>query len=215
MSKIVEVKTKAAAEKAIAAGDIVKIIAGTFALSVNVNATIIVAGNASPRIETRGTSSPRIDAWGTSSPSIETWGTSSPRIETWGTSSPRIVTRGTSSPSIETWEASSPSIETWGTSSPRIVTREASSPRINENSAPIPLIFLSGLRWRVTIAETRMTIGCQEHNLTRWWSFSDAQIASMDREYALQFWNEHKAALQAICQATGRPFAKVEAEAAA
>jgi len=60
-----------------------------------------------------------------------------------------------------------------------------------------------------------MTIGCQEHNLTRWWSFSDAQIASMDREYALQFWNEHKAALQAICQATGRPFAKVEAEAAA
>ena len=195
MSKIVEVKTKAAAEKAIAAGDIVKIIAGTFALSVNVNATIIVAGNASPRIETRGTSSPR--------------------IETWGTSSPRIVTRGTSSPSIETWEASSPSIETWGTSSPRIVTREASSPRINENSAPIPLIFLSGLRWRVTIAETRMTIGCQEHNLTRWWSFSDAQIASMDREYALQFWNEHKAALQAICQATGRPFAKVEAEAAA
>ena len=145
MSKIVEVKTKAAAEKAIAAGDIVKIIAGTFALSVNVNATIIVAGNASPRIETRGTS----------------------------------------------------------------------SPRINENSAPIPLIFLSGLRWRVTIAETRMTIGCQEHNLTRWWSFSDAQIASMDREYALQFWNEHKAALQAICQATGRPFAKVEAEAAA
>ena len=195
MSKIVEVKTKAAAEKAIAAGDIVKIIAGTFALSVNVNATIIVAGNASPRIETRGTSSPRIETWGTSSPSIVTWEASSPRIETWGTSSPRI--------------------ETWGTSSPRIVTREASSPRINENSAPIPLIFLSGLRWRVTIAETRMTIGCQEHNLTRWWSFSDAQIASMDREYALQFWNEHKAALQAICQATGRPFAKVEAEAAA
>ena len=155
MSKIVEVKTKAAAEKAIAAGDIVKIIAGTFALSVNVNATIIVAGNASPSIVTRGTSSPRIETW------------------------------------------------------------EASSPRINENSAPIPLIFLSGLRWRVTIAETRMTIGCQEHNLTRWWSFSDAQIASMDREYALQFWNEHKAALQAICQATGRPFAKVEAEAAA
>jgi hypothetical protein len=60
-----------------------------------------------------------------------------------------------------------------------------------------------------------MTIGCQEHNLTRWWSFSDAQIASMDREYALQFWNEHKAALQAICQATGRPFTKVEAEVAA
>ena len=195
MSKIVEVKTKAAAEKAIAAGDIVKIIAGTFALSVNVNATIIVAGNASPR--------------------IVTCGTSSPRIETWETSSPSIVTRGTSSPSIETWETSSPSIVTRETSSPSIETREASSPRINENSAPIPLIFLSGLRWRVTIAETRMTIGCQEHNLTRWWSFSDAQIASMDREYALQFWNEHKAALQAICQATGRPFAKVEAEAAA
>jgi len=185
MSKIVEVKTKADAEKAIAAGDIVKIIAGTFALSVNVNATIIVAGNASPSIETRETSSP----------SIVTWETSSPRIVTWGTSSPRIVTRGTSSPSIE--------------------TRGTSSPSINENSAPIPLIFLSGLRWRVTIAETRMTIGCQEHNLTRWWSFSDAQIASMDREYALQFWNEHKAALQAICQATGRPFAKVEAEVAA
>ena len=154
MSEIVEVKTKAAAEKAIAAGHIVKIVAGTFALSVNVNATIIVAGNASP------------------------------------------------------------SIETWGTSAPSIVTRGTSAPRINENSASIPLIYLSGLRWRVTISDTRMAIGCQEHDLSRWWSFSDAQISAMDREYALPFWNAHKPTLQALCQATGRPFAMAEMEAA-
>jgi hypothetical protein len=46
MDDIVEVKTKTDAEKAIAAGKAIKIIAGTFALSVNVNATIIVAGEA-------------------------------------------------------------------------------------------------------------------------------------------------------------------------
>jgi hypothetical protein len=75
---------------------------------------------------------------------------------------------------------------------------------------------LSGLRWRVTITDTQMSIGCQSHKLDSWWAFDDRQIAAMDGKYALKFWREHKAALQGICAATGRHagHAVTEAEAA-
>ena len=68
---------------------------------------------------------------------------------------------------------------------------------------------ISGLRWTVTIADHDMVIGCQEHSIERWWSFSDALIAKMDSD-ALEFWHAHKATLQALCTATGRPIQKVE-----
>lgn len=128
MTERVEVKTKAAAEKAI------NIVAGTFALSlVNVNISIWVSGDAAPM--------------------------------------------------VETWETS--------------------APRINDSDNPVPLIFLSGFRWRITISATRMAIGCQEHNLTSWWAFDDHMIERMD-SHALGFWRANKANLQAICAATGR-----------
>ena len=223
--QIIEVSTKAEAEKAIQAGHGIRIIAGTFALSlVNVSVPIIIQGDACPSIVTWGTSAPHIETWGTSAPSIETWGTSAPSIVTRGTSAPSIVTRGASAPHIVTWGTSSPYIETWGTSAPHIVTRGTSAPHIvtrgtsapsietwgtsapsiNNSDNPVPLIYLNGFRWRITISAERMAIGCQEHYLDRWWAFSDRQIAAMDSQYALEFWRANKAHLQAICAATGR-----------
>lgn len=86
----------------------------------------------------------------------------------------------------------------------RIETYDTSTPTINGRSNdPVPLIYLSGMRWSVTISNTRMSIGCQEHDLVRWWSFSDRQISAMDGD-ALEFWHQHKTMLQAICAASGR-----------
>ena len=79
-------------------------------------------------------------------------------------------------------------------------------------NARVSPLNLSGLRWTVTIADREMVIGCQAHEIDRWWKFTDAQIAKMD-QHALEFWNTHKATLQALCTATGRPFAKVETPA--
>lgn len=68
MTDRVEVKTKAAAEKAIKAGLAINIIAGKFTLFlVDVNVSIWVSGTSAPRIVTRETSAPSIDANGYSS----------------------------------------------------------------------------------------------------------------------------------------------------
>ena len=74
-------------------------------------------------------------------------------------------------------------------------------------------ITITGLRWVVTITDYQMSIGCHHHDLARWWKFSARQIAAMDSN-ATAFWDAHKASLQAICAASGRPFAKTEVEAA-
>ena len=129
-------------------------------------------------------------------------------------SAPTIVTRETSAPTIETWGTSAPRIETCETSAPRIETCGSSAPRINGNTAAIPLIHLSGLRWSVTITDDQMSIGCQSHKLADWWAFDDRAIAAMDGKYALKFWREHKAALQGICAATGRDAGTAKAKAA-
>ena len=73
--------------------------------------------------------------------------------------------------------------------------------------AQVSPVHVGGLRWPITIADTQMVIGCQAHDITRWWRFSDAQIAAMDSD-ALDFWKAHKVALKAVCDATGRPLAK-------
>ena len=85
--------------------------------------------------------------------------------------------------------------------------------RVYDNARVSP-VTITGLTWTVTIADREMVIGCQRHEIDRWWKFSDRQIAAMDSK-ATEFWAAHKSRLQAICQATGRPFAKVEAEVAA
>jgi hypothetical protein len=60
-----------------------------------------------------------------------------------------------------------------------------------------PLI-LFGLRWTVYINGLgSMQIGCQEHAVERWQTFTDRQIAAMDFE-ALTFWHQHKVMLLAM-----------------
>ncbi|CUR70310.1 pentapeptide repeat-containing protein [Achromobacter xylosoxidans] len=51
--------------------------------------------------------------------------------------------------------------------------------------------------WPVTYTATHMQIGCQFHELERWWSFTDEQIARMDTS-ALEWWKKWKPVLHTI-----------------
>ncbi|CUJ41987.1 Type III effector pipB2 [Achromobacter xylosoxidans] len=51
--------------------------------------------------------------------------------------------------------------------------------------------------WPVTYTATHMQIGCQFHDLERWWSFTDEQIARMDTS-ALEWWKKWKPVLHTI-----------------
>ena len=63
-----------------------------------------------------------------------------------------------------------------------------------------PLI-INGLYWLVVIDGLgMMRIGCQNHSIERWASFSDELINRMD-SYALEFWKQHKEMLMGICNA--------------
>ena len=86
---------------------------------------------------------------------------------------------------------------------------EAGDARVYGDASKTP-IAISGLAWHVTIADRQMVIGCQAHDISAWWDFDDRIIADMDGRAALKFWRDHKATLQAICAATGRPFAAAE-----
>jgi hypothetical protein len=56
-----------------------------------------------------------------------------------------------------------------------------------------------GLRWPITISQTRMQIGCELHAFDGWASFDDEKINKMDRG-ALKFWRRHRAHLLALCE---------------
>ena len=61
-----------------------------------------------------------------------------------------------------------------------------------------PLVIF-GLRWTVIINGLgNMQIGCQSHKVERWRGFTDRQIAAMHSS-ALDFWNQHKPMLMALC----------------
>ena len=51
--------------------------------------------------------------------------------------------------------------------------------------------------------EGKMKIGCQHHSISAWESFTDNEIAAMDRQTALRFWRKWKVELVkfAKCQA--------------
>ena len=63
---------------------------------------------------------------------------------------------------------------------------------------------VSGLRWPITISQTRMQVGCEIHAFTDWGRFDDVAINKMDRG-ALKFWRTHKAHLLALCAARSEP----------
>ena len=61
-----------------------------------------------------------------------------------------------------------------------------------------PLV-INGLNWDVYISGTgMMRIGCQNHSIEDWKSFTDERIAQMASD-ALEFWNQHKSMLLGVC----------------
>lgn len=73
-------------------------------------------------------------------------------------------------------------------------------------------LFLAGLRYRVTILDAHLEIGCQIHRLSAWEVFDDAIITRMDGRTALAFWRAFKAPIPALARADGRDFSPVGAE---
>ena len=61
-----------------------------------------------------------------------------------------------------------------------------------------PLV-INGLNWDVYISGTgMMRIGCQNHSIEDWKSFTDGRISIMASD-ALEFWNQHKSMLLGVC----------------
>jgi hypothetical protein len=67
-----------------------------------------------------------------------------------------------------------------------------------------PPIQLFGLRWRVTILDEHMQIGCELHKLSDWADYDDKRICEMDGRDALRFWRAHKDALLGLAKGAGR-----------
>ena len=78
-----------------------------------------------------------------------------------------------------------------------------------------PPIQLFGLRWRVTILEKHMQIGCELHKLSDWAEYDDARIAAMDGRNALRFWRAHKDVLLGLARSADRGAATEPAPAPA
>ena len=78
-----------------------------------------------------------------------------------------------------------------------------------------PPIQLFGLRWRVTILEKHMQIGCELHKLSDWAKYDDARIAAMDGRNSLRFWRAHKDVLLGLARSAGRGAATEPAPAPA
>ena len=51
--------------------------------------------------------------------------------------------------------------------------------------------------WTITYTKDALAIGCQQHAITRWWEFTDNEIAGMDAK-ALAWWKVWKPLLQQI-----------------
>ena len=80
------------------------------------------------------------------------------------------------------------------------------------NKPPIQLFVL---RWRVTILEKHMQIGCELHKLSDWAKYDDARIAAMDGRNALRFWRAHKDVLLGLARSADRGAATEPAPAPA
>ena len=55
--------------------------------------------------------------------------------------------------------------------------------------------------WPVTYTATHMQVGCQFHELTEWWAFSDSEINRMD-SHASAWWSTWKPILKTIIEAS-------------
>lgn len=75
----------------------------------------------------------------------------------------------------------------------------------------MPPIIVTGLDWPVSILDTTMRIGCQQHELSAWAAFTDREIAEMDGRNAVRFCALHKADLLGRAAAAGRVFGEAVA----
>jgi hypothetical protein len=70
---------------------------------------------------------------------------------------------------------------------------------VNNSTVTISTISLSGLTYSVTITDSKMKIGCQQHSFEAWESFTDSEIESMDGG-ALEWWCTYKPILTMLCK---------------
>jgi hypothetical protein len=61
-------------------------------------------------------------------------------------------------------------------------------------------LFVSNLRWEITITDGYLTIGCQRHTHDHWAQFSDDEISQMHSD-ASAFWATWKQPLLLMCAA--------------
>lgn len=72
-----------------------------------------------------------------------------------------------------------------------------------------PPIQVFGLRYRVTILDSHIKIGCELYSLFEWQAFTDEQIVAMDGKNALTFWRQNKEGIMSIARGGDRNFSNV------
>ena len=81
--------------------------------------------------------------------------------------------------------------------------RVSGDAQVSGNAQKTP-IFITGLKYPITITDAHMRIGCEFHTLAEWAVFDDERIARMDGVASRNFWKAHRDTLLAIAKAEGR-----------
>ena len=66
---------------------------------------------------------------------------------------------------------------------------------VSGNRSEIKSIFISKV-YAITYTHEIMQIGCENHTISDWWSFSDNEILGMNGRTALKFWHKYKDFIQ-------------------
>jgi carbonic anhydrase/acetyltransferase-like protein (isoleucine patch superfamily) len=78
--------------------------------------------------------------------------------------------------------------------------------------ASISPICISGFRWTVTLTDKHMRIECQFHEVEAWGSFTNEEIVRMDRNNALNLWQEHRDWLMTQARAHAKKAAEAKSK---
>ena len=57
-------------------------------------------------------------------------------------------------------------------------------------SEDYPIVYTSGY----------LQIGCERHEISKWWTFNDRRILEMDGKRALEFWNKWKPVIKQVIE---------------
>lgn len=61
-------------------------------------------------------------------------------------------------------------------------------------------IYISSLKYPVTITDTHLKIGCEFHTFEKWQEFDDKRIIGMDGKDAVKWWKAHKPLIMGIIE---------------